>query len=636
MIEPNAQREGLQTWPFNGALMRREPLVFAIHCVFQALFLALPVALGLIEKTVFDTLSGAEPATVGLWTLIALYVTVGLARLACSFAAIWGDVTFRYRVGGWLRHNMLAALLRRPGALPMPVSTGEAISRYRDDVGEVSDFPTWLPAVGGEAIAFALAVIIMARINLLITLVIFVPLFALVWVIRLVWARFMRAQEAEREAVDKVTGFVGELFGAVQAVKVAGAEDAVLNHYDALNATRGRAALRVHLIYGIFFAFADVAGIVGIGVVLLLAGRALAAGSFSVGDFALFVYYMWFTTRLPSTIGGFIGDYNQQSVAIRRLTELLPDEPPAVLVSQTEQGMGDGGWGMEKAPHNGVGQFPTSNLHSPSPILAAHGLSYRYPGSANGIEGIDLALSPGSFTVVTGRIGAGKSTLLRAVLGLLPADAGALLWNGAPVDDAAAWMVPPRCAYTPQTPRLFSETLRENILLGAPATPTALKSALHASVLEADLPQLEHGLDTVVGPRGVRLSGGQVQRSAAARMFVRQPALLVFDDLSSALDVETEQALWERLSSQQSAVSSQPLQNGALPTADRQPPTVLAVSHRRAALRRADQIIVLKDGRIEARGTLDELLATSEELRQLWFHEEAESAPEASVGVKGD
>ena len=125
--------------------------------------------------------------------------------------------------------------------------------------------------------------------------------------------------------------------------------------------------------------------------------------------------------------------------------------------------------------------------------------------------------------------------------------------------------------------------------------------AIRAAVLERDLPALEHGLETLVGPRGVKLSGGQIQRAAAARALARPARLLVLDDLSSALDVETEQLLWKRLK--------------ALPG------TLLVVTHRREALCAADRVIVLKDGRVEATGRLDTLLENCQEVKDLWAGE---------------
>ena len=179
--------------------------------------------------------------------------------------------------------------------------------------------------------------------------------------------------------------------------------------------------------------------------------------------------------------------------------------------------------------------------------LTVSDISFRYLDSGRGISNINLILNRGDFVVITGRIGSGKTTLLRTILGLLPSKTGHVAWNGEPVQDASNFFVPPRSAYTAQVPRLFSLSLKENLLLGIPESQVDLESAIHAAVLDPDVADLDEGLDTQIGPKGVKLSGGQIQRSATARMFARDAELYVFDDLSSALDVETERILWERL-----------------------------------------------------------------------------------------
>jgi ABC-type multidrug transport system fused ATPase/permease subunit len=228
------------------------------------------------------------------------------------------------------------------------------------------------------------------------------------------------------------------------------------------------------------------------------------------------------------------------------------------------------------------------------------GITCRHGDTGGGVADVTLTVPRGSFTVVTGRVGSGKTTLLQSMLGLLPAD-GEIIWNGEPVADPAVFLVPPRTAYTAQVPQLFSDTLEDNILLGAEGD---VSEALRLAVMEDDLAEMPDGLATRIGSRGVRLSGGQIQRTAAARMFVRRPELLVCDDLSSALDVETEAVLWDRVLTGEAR-------------------TVVAVSHRRPVLERADQIVVLRDGRVEAIGPLAELLKNCDEMRRLWRFEAA-------------
>jgi ABC-type multidrug transport system fused ATPase/permease subunit len=205
----------------------------------------------------------------------------------------------------------------------------------------------------------------------------------------------------------------------------------------------------------------------------------------------------------------------------------------------------------------------------------------RYPGG-RGIGPIDLSLRRGTLTIVTGRVGAGKTTLLRALLGLIERDAGVIEWNGIALPHPAQLFVPPQSAYTPQVVHLFSASIRDNIALGWPVTPQALGQALEIVDFGADLASLPDGLDTQVGSGGLRLSGGQAQRVASARMLVRDVSLLVLDDVSSALDAATERHLWQALDRLRQA---------------RPALAILAVSHRPEALRRADQVIVLDEGR---------------------------------------
>jgi len=581
----------LPAWRVIWDMLRFRPWLWFVDLVSVSIYrVSWQLVPALVMQAFFNMLTGEAPVSFGIWAIVAFLIANWLGRVLGGYGFYYADVPIFNDTAMLLRKNLLTHILRRPGASPLPDSSGEAISRFRNDVMEIPLFVIWINDIIIGLTIIVVSVVLMARISPSVTALALTPLLIVGIIANGAMKRIERYRRASRQATGAVTGFIGEFFGAVQAVKVATAEQNVIRHFHELNEERRKLTLREKLFDQILGSIYHNTSTLGMGIILLLVGNSMRTGNFTVGDFSLFVYLLGSMGDLTTFAGMLVARYKQLTVSVQRMYRLMEGAPLGALV--------------ETSPIDLDGPlpeviYPGLTAADRFQKLDARNLTYHFPGTGVGLNSVDLSLERGSLTVITGRIGSGKTTLLRVLLGLLPKESGEILWNGKFVENPGRFFVPPRCAYTAQVPRLFSNTLRNNILLGLDRSDAEVMAATRLAVMDRDLQELEHGLDTMVGARGVKLSGGQVQRSAAARMFARQPELLVFDDLSSALDVETERQLWERLFARAGT-------------------TCLVVSHRRPVLRRADQIILMQDGNVAARGKLDELLGSSAEMRHLW------------------
>lgn len=580
-----SKKEKIPVLEYIGKMIMYRPWYYLLNCFLWITIHMFPLIPGLITKRFFEVLEKSGGLNSEILSLMALILVVALTRSIIIAMGGRVDANHRFSMSGLLRRNLLECIINNP-LIENKTSLGESMNCFRDDIEEIETVISFTLDIIGDGLFALGALIILLTINVKVTLFIFAPLVIVILLSQKAMKYISKYRTTARESTGDVSGAIGEIFTGIQAIKISGSEKYIINNLNNLNEKRMKYMVRDKIFVNIMDAIYENAVTIGTGFILLLTGKYMLEGSFSVGDFSLFLYYLPFVADFAGFLGEIFARYQQGGIAFKRMFKLLDENMEKELLAHNSLYL-KGELIEEKYKQEDI-EFKS---------LEVKELTYKY-NETSGIENINLRVDKGDFVVVTGRIGAGKTTLIKSILGMLPLDSGKIYLNNEEVKNNSEKLTPPIVAYTSQNSNLFSDTIKNNVLLGLKDEGGKLEQAIYSAVLDRDIKNFKEGIDTLIGSKGVKLSGGQRQRVAVARMFARKADLYVFDDISSALDIETEIKLWDRMF-------------------ERKNITALVVSNRHVALKNADKILVMKDGKIEGQGKLEELLKNCEEMRRI-------------------
>ncbi|WP_286176048.1 ABC transporter ATP-binding protein [Arthrobacter sp. NEB 688] len=352
---------------------------------------------------------------------------------------------------------------------------------------------------------------------------------------------------------------------SARTVKLAAATPSAHRHLRRVDAGRVRAAVFEHRVQAVLD---------GVPIVMVQCGVVAAWGTYVLGGWSLATAIL-----VAGAVNGF--DW------FGRVAGAVVTEAPGTRSWQQATSRLAGGVDLVRLP-TGVdlvaGTAPAAPVPGRVPLqeLRLHGVGAVHDDGTRGVEGVDLTVRSGELVLLLGQVGSGKSSLISALAGLLE-HTGSITWNGVEVEDAEVFLRPGQVAHVAQVPRVLSGSFADNVALGH---GRSLEGAIADARLGDDVREAG-GHDALVGHRGVRLSGGQVQRLALARALAAETELLLADDVSSALDAATEVELWTALRARRT--------------------TVVGATSKRAALAEADRVLVLVDGRVAATGPWREL-----------------------------
>ena len=557
-------------WALAWRVSQHRPKEFWLGWLLFVVFFMMPAISGYLLGQGYDALERGD-TTETMWWAAAIAVSETIRMVSIHHGAlIWTKAWIHMQT--LLRANMLAAQMASGGMhAGQPIgSAGSAITHFRDDTEDVANLVDGMVDISGGVVFTVIAGFVLGAADARAAAVLVIPLLGVGIATRVLDTRIKEYRAADRRATEGVTGLLGDVMAAATTVKVNDATEPMLRRLAVLVERRRFTAVRDRVLEEGVQAFSQGAADIGLGLVLLVSAGAIASGSFDLGTLALFTAYLGWLSFLPRMVGRVLARRKQAGVAFDRMRTLVADQEAENTVRR------------QHLPIDPSDQRVRPDVVRPERVplerIEVEGLTVSYGGRPV-LADVSFHVDRGEFVVITGPVGAGKSTLLRALLGLAwQADVrGSVRWNGAEIDDRAAFLVPPNAAFLPQVPQLISDSVADNVGLG-PVAADDLARAFELSAIATDIAEMPAGSATLIGPRGLRLSGGQRQRLATARALVHSPELVVLDDLSSALDVETEVQLWTNLA------------DAGM--------TVIAVSHRAVAFDRADQVLRLAAGRL--------------------------------------
>jgi ATP-binding cassette subfamily B protein len=374
-----------------------------------------------------------------------------------------------------------------------------------------------------------------------------------------------------QEQLAAISDRTQENLSGIQQVKIYAQEEQEIARFRQLCDVFRRKQLALARVRGAMVSLIGVFAGLGTLLVLFVGGLHVIRGRISLGDFVAFNAYLAQLAWPTIALGWIVNVFQRASGALLRLDQIMASAP---AVAPPVPGADDG------APIDGD--------------VEVRGLTFAYEGASDrpALADVTLSITKGSRVAIVGAVGSGKSTFAHLLAKIYPPPPGTLFAGGEDLAFVPVSRVRAGVGFVPQEAFLFSRSLRKNVAFGLPeGGETAIADAVRAARLDADLPALPDGLETIVGERGFTLSGGQRQRATLARALACDPNILVLDDALSSVDADTEKTILDALAR------------------ERRGRTLILITHRLSTLRAVDRIIVLAGGRVVEDGTHESLLA---------------------------